>query len=133
MRGNADKHFMKHTGKQEGEKLRERRMDTTTNHGSIDVPLHEMRDRFVPGRPVFSNTYGVPPVAVELSVSETENFCEGIEERLEQGEKSCEPADQTDSAEFHDSFQDVGAMKFRDVVQAILQQRHSVLSARKPD
>lgn len=45
----------------------------------IDVPMEKVMNGLVP-RPTETNpTYGVPPVAVEMSISESGNFCKSSE------------------------------------------------------
>lgn len=72
------------------------------------MPLHELINGLVPGAPVGSYRWGVPPVGVELAVAEARYLREGIEEGLEEREEAGEPDDEGYGTELHDAFENGG-------------------------
>lgn len=70
------------------------------------MALHELVDGFIPRAPVRADAIGVPPIAVEVAVTEAGDFGEGIEEGLEEREEAGEPDDEGDGGEFHEPLED---------------------------
>lgn len=60
----------------------------------INVPSHEIIDRFIPRPPVSPDAGAVPPVRIELPVAESHHLCKSIEGRLKNSEEAGEPDDE---------------------------------------
>lgn len=75
----------------------------------------------------------VPPVAVELAVTEAHDLSESVEEGLEKSEKASQPAEEGDGGELHETFDDGCEVQCSHTAERILKQRYSVLGAGDPD
>lgn len=74
----ADSEFVQRTREQKDENLRDNRRDTTATKWAVDVPAHEACDRLVPGHPVDANTGGIPPLGIELAVTEAHHLSQSV-------------------------------------------------------
>lgn len=58
------------------------------------MAFHELVDGLVPGSPVYAYARTVPPVSIELSVTEFHDFGKSVQEGLEEREESSKPNDE---------------------------------------
>lgn len=54
----------------------------------IDMSLHEMIYRLIPGPPISANARTIPPLRVKFSVAKPHNLRQCVERRLENSEES---------------------------------------------
>ena len=66
--------------------------DYALDHGVVHVADKPVVHREVPQPPVFTHIFAVPPLFIELAVSEVGKLGQNVHEELEEGEKADNPA-----------------------------------------
>lgn len=96
------------------------------------MPPHEVGDRLIPGSPVRTDARAIPPIRVELAVSEFHNFSQGIQGRLENSKEPSQPNDQGDCGEFHQTLDYRSNVQRSHLVKRVPQNGGGILSRCKP-
>ena len=99
----------------------------------VHMSLHEQIDRSVPRSPVCSKTRAVPPIGIELTVPESHDLGQRVQQRLEEGEESSEPDDQRDRRQLHDALQNGSNVHNRNLVDGVAQDGGRILRREEPN
>ena len=133
MRGHADEQFVEDAREDENEDLGYGRGDAAADERRVDVAAHKVCYGLVPGSPVCADGCRVPPVAVELSVTEAHHLGQSIKSGLEEGKETTEPAEDANGGELHDALGNGCQVQGEDLIEGILEQRGGVLGGGNPD
>lgn len=106
MRGNPNKELMQDPREDKNGDTRRSRTPAPSDQWREHMPLHELIYGLVPRPPIHAHAWTVPPIRVELPVSESRHFGQGVEKGLEESEKAGKPNHERNCRKLHEALKD---------------------------